>query len=80
MKLQHCQKCGVQIEFMQKKNPRAHSDKCQMNRLEAGRRSKSATVTEFYYCNDCFSEMESLLQEKGFLPPGIGDGFDGQSD
>lgn len=79
MRLEHCQKCSVQVEFFEKGNNRVHDDKkSQMNRLESARRSEGADVNTFWYCNDCWFKMEQVLQDKGYLPRGMSSGFNGE--
>jgi len=79
-KLEHCQKCGKQIEFRDKKNPRQLDDeKSQMNQLES-KEFDTASVFIHYFCNGCWSKLEYLLQEKGFLPRGINQGFNNLDD
>jgi len=75
-KLEHCQKCGKQIEFFEKGKKNVHDDKkSEMNQLESSRRSQGCDVYTHWYCDDCWGDMEDLLQDKGFLPPGF-HGFD----
>src|SRR3990170_2274101 len=75
-KLEHCQKCGKQIEFFEKGKKNVHDDKkSEMNKLESSRRSQGCDVYTHWYCDDCWGDMEDLLQDKGFLPPGF-HGFD----
>jgi len=69
MKLEHCQKCKKQIEFRDKKNPNHRDDiRSQMNKIETARRSRSASVYTFWYCDDCWSLLEILLNDKKYIP------------
>jgi len=74
-KLEHCQKCGKQIEYMDKKNSTHLDDKkSQMNQLQS-QEHDTADVYTHYFCDECWSKLQWLLQEKGFLPRGINQGF-----
>jgi len=71
-KLEHCQKCGKQIEYYEKDKNNVHDNKkSEMNRLEASRRSIGCTVYTYWYCDSCWYDMELLLQSKSFLPKGF---------
>jgi len=79
MKREHCQKCEIQIEFLNKENPRHYSKKNQLNQIETCEAHSSNVYTN-YYCNECWSKLEMLLQDKGYLPQGINSGFKGDND
>jgi len=79
-RLEHCQKCSKQIEYRDKKNP-THLDekKSQMNQLQS-QEHDTASVFTHLYCNECWSKLQFLLQEKGYLPSGISQGFNNLDD
>lgn len=72
MKMEHCKKCGKQIEVLKTKKEitnysRDRTKFKENNEVTFAPREKSASVHTEHYCNSCYYDILYLLADKGFI-------------